>query len=739
MSGPAWTIEKVTVTDVLGFQGTSEFEFGPGMQVIEAPNHSGKTSLTLAVLWCLTGEIPKLPRLHLGSFRLTNKHRGDNAEPRVAVALSAQGGERRMVVDRRYSSSRKANPDDMLSVEQDGQTLTGTDAEEMIQTALALKPASLQGCGVVLQDHRLKLITGSTKEIGDVINDMLGLYALSQLAPVLDEQHKEIKSLGKRIAEHLESADPLARWEERQKQLADELANLENQALAAGFASEDLEAPKATAKAVLERVATDLGASVDLGGLDPTAQVDLLRGELASLRKQSPQGRELAQLLAGQERLAAIASQGEQLSDHLGDHIEALAREAAEGEMNVKALAAQIAACDAQLKTNEKRREELAGEERLAQAAYQHLLSHQDLTQCPVCDSAIEMSDLLARTRERLNVAIADELQQLGADDEVTEERRNSADLRLSHVQDLQDEHRQVLQKVTDLAGRLEAHGTRLAALARAEDLFSDGTRQQELASELTAALRKVERDRADLEQQEKDKLEAQARVEESKYQPAEQQVNLVRDHLVQVIDAQAKLEAHGNLRDKAASDKNALEKLHREVREFASRLNKISKALTSHEQAAATAAINEQMPVISRVFTRIAQNPDYDGLQVKTSITRDKIQYQLQATSSQVGSLDDVVQHVLSEGDLSAAGVALLVGLAMGKTHNLGFLILDDPAQGMDPNLQTNFATELASMDKLGQVIILTHQPSFAEALERAGASKTVWGGWKGGRLAHA
>jgi DNA repair exonuclease SbcCD ATPase subunit len=151
MTASAWTIEKVTVTDVLGFQGTAAFDIGPGMQVIEAPNHSGKTSLTLALLWCLTGEIPKLPRLHLGSFRLTNKHRGDNASPRVAVVLAADGGKRRMVVDRKYSSARKVNLDEVLSVEHEGQTLTGTDAQDTIQAALALKPASLQGCGVVLQ------------------------------------------------------------------------------------------------------------------------------------------------------------------------------------------------------------------------------------------------------------------------------------------------------------------------------------------------------------------------------------------------------------------------------------------------------------------------------------------------------------------------------------------------------------------------------------------------------------
>lgn len=60
MSAPAprWTLRSISIRDLLGFQGEEHFEFGPGIQVIEAGNHSGKSSLAMGLLWGLTGQIP---------------------------------------------------------------------------------------------------------------------------------------------------------------------------------------------------------------------------------------------------------------------------------------------------------------------------------------------------------------------------------------------------------------------------------------------------------------------------------------------------------------------------------------------------------------------------------------------------------------------------------------------------------------------------------------------------------
>ena len=83
-----WRLQSVSIRDFLGFQGEAHFDFKPGFQVIEAPNHTGKSSLAMALLWGITGELPKLSRINKTSFRLHNRHAGENAEPTVTITLA---------------------------------------------------------------------------------------------------------------------------------------------------------------------------------------------------------------------------------------------------------------------------------------------------------------------------------------------------------------------------------------------------------------------------------------------------------------------------------------------------------------------------------------------------------------------------------------------------------------------------------------------------------------------------
>ena len=234
MSAPEgnWRLDQLVVTDLLGFQGTKEFAFQGGLQVLEAPNHSGKTSLTMALLWGLTGVVPNLARLNRQSFRLTNKHGGENANPSASIVLLQDNG-KRLSIHRAYRVRPDLEAD--LAVEIDDKTLAGQQAQEVIWAELGLKPQSLEGCGVVLQDHRLALITGKESDISDVINDLLGLYTLSQLVPALEEASKDAGELRKEIHHFLEAADPVAKWEERNQQLQEDFRGLENKAIDAGF------------------------------------------------------------------------------------------------------------------------------------------------------------------------------------------------------------------------------------------------------------------------------------------------------------------------------------------------------------------------------------------------------------------------------------------------------------------------------------------------------------------------
>lgn len=65
-----WFLKSVTLCNILGFRGTKFFAFQDGLQVIEADNHTGKTSLAISLIWGLTGKLPKIDRITANQFRM---------------------------------------------------------------------------------------------------------------------------------------------------------------------------------------------------------------------------------------------------------------------------------------------------------------------------------------------------------------------------------------------------------------------------------------------------------------------------------------------------------------------------------------------------------------------------------------------------------------------------------------------------------------------------------------------
>jgi len=320
----SWCLRNLKITDLLGFQQTVEFPFEAGLQVLEAPNHTGKTSLTMALLWGVTGLVPNLARINKHSFRLTNKHAGDNAQPSVQITLSQADG-RELVIKRAYQARPDIETD--LSVDLDDKSFSGQQAQDLIWSELGLKPSSLEGCGVVLQDHRLGLITGKDSDVSDVINDMLGLYTLSQLVPTLDAASKEAADLRKEVQTFLTDADPVAKWLDRDKQLNEELQQLENRAIESGLAKELLDDPRTGALTELSAAAAVLGVEGPVPEGAVEQQIERLRSKLNNLRKTHSAAGVLGQLQSRKAELGQLVTDMRKLAADLAKHDKRLTSE----------------------------------------------------------------------------------------------------------------------------------------------------------------------------------------------------------------------------------------------------------------------------------------------------------------------------------------------------------------------------------------------------------------------------
>jgi hypothetical protein len=731
-----WCLKDLRVTDLLGFQKTVQFSFEAGLQVIEAPNHTGKTSLTMALLWGLKGVVPNLARINRQSFRLTNKHVGDNAKPFVQITLSQAEG-KKLVIKRSYQPRPNIETD--LTVDFEDQTFIGQQAQDLIWSELGLKPESLEGCGVVLQDHRLGLITGKDSDVSDVINDMLGLYTLSQLVPTLEASSREAAELRRDVETFLQGADPVAKWEERDKQLNQDLQQLENQALDSGLSKELLDDPKVGATSELSAAAQVLGVESPRPDGAVDQDIERLRGKLNDLRKAQSTAGALAKLESKKTQLDQLVSDLRKLGGELTEHDKRLITESGNGEIDPAKLASSVAEKEAGLEQNKLDRQKLQDEQGFLTTCYDHLLSHHAGNSCPLCLQSMEKSQLLAGLKSRLDGSIAIGLERLQREHQALTEQTNTQEKRLKAAKTLRIDHDRLMLQVGDVGQRARKEIDTWPEPLQVDDLYLDGSLRAKLLQQVEDARGKLSAEQEKVEAEIQKQRSAYAKQETEKFQPAETWINRVADHLKPIIHAAEKIEVHGKLRQHAEERRSELDQLLKEVSDTAGQLKKISGALADHEQNAASAAVKAQLPQISELFKKIAGNPDYDGLDIQTTISREKVTYKIQATSSQMGNLNDSVGHVLSEGDLSSAGVSLILGLASGQSHKMGFVLLDDPAQGMDETLQSNFASALAELDSKRQVVVLTHQRSFAEALEKRGAKHSRLSGWKLGKLQNA
>ena len=707
-----WRLESARVRDLLGLRGEQSFHFEPGLQVLEAPNHTGKSSLALALLWGLTGSVPKLARLNLVTFRMTNRHAGRAARPEVEIALASDAG-RRLALRRAYSARPREGLE--LAVRLDDREVRGAAAAELLQRELGLGSAGLEGAGVVLQDQRNALVTGKEAALSAVVNEVLGLEALSEVAPALRAAAKEAERFASDVVQFKEGDDPVRRWEQEERRLAAAFEAAEARARGAGLGAAELEDPAAWVEGELGELSEALGSpSTDD---EPRARLELLRGALRAQRSSSPLSRRAADLEARQRaarkrRLdwSAEAARLGELAPRRGDRTGERAR-----------LEAERAAALARLAALAERRADSKSETALLEAAWEHLRSHREDPACPVCRAVHAPGSLLAELEERLGRARAASLEELERAERAARAERDEAHKRLELFERCEQAERAF---AAELARSAEHAGA--GELARAAGAFEPG--REDAFGALERALAEVAREAEDEEARctaEEERSRAQWQRQEAEvFQPLEVRLERLGEVLLPLVDAAHEIERHGARRGEARDRAGELEVLAREARAFAGDLKAVAEALALEEQERASRAVRAAEPFMSDFFAQVAQNPDYTGLAFEAEVARGQVTYRLRATSKKSPDLEDVASHVLSSADRSAASAALLLGLANGAAHGVGFLVLDDPAQGMDPALQRAFARQLARRAGVAaQVVVLTHQAEFAAALAEHGA----------------
>jgi chromosome segregation ATPase len=86
-------------------------------------------------------------------------------------------------------------------------------------------------------------------------------------------------------------------------------------------------------------------------------------------------------------------------------------------------------------------------------------------------------------------------------------------------------------------------------------------------------------------------------------------------------------------------------------------------------------------------------------------------------------------ITAVLNQTDLDALAIAVVVGMAttFPEVHNLDFLVLDDPSQGMDPEVTSRLAEVINTISEKIQVVVATPNPVLFEKLKKSTRAKKL------------
>jgi DNA repair exonuclease SbcCD ATPase subunit len=732
-----WMIEEVCLHDFLGFQGEHKEVFDRNIGVIFANNNTGKSSLALGIQWALTGRTPKLRGVNKTSFKLVNRHAGDGGNPSVKVTLVNEKGKKMVVTRRGYkdgkiSKIQKENGLSELEVEIDGKLINDVArANQKIHVNLGVNQRSLLGCGVILQQHILELISGKSSQISEVLNDTLGLITLSKLCPLLEGKSNEAKKKEEEIGN---KQSPAENWETVNDTLCSQIDKAENRALKEGIPKDDVEDPKKAINRRIGDIAEKLNLDVDLK--DPKHASEKCRGEIEKQRRSSPWMAKKSKIEDNIRSLERDLKDITTWTKKWNMHQKAFTKIAKKGKIKIIKIQSEWAGLNEKFEAAKREKVERLEDKKFLEQAYSHLKSHHDEDSCPLCEKKQNLKKLI----EKVELKIGEEASQgiTNTDNKIKSAKRKL--VKSKRAKELAekfvgDKHEDYCEDLQNFIGEIST--SQKIKLGKIDsDRLLLGTDSFEMPLEiLEKAQVKILESKVSLDVECKDAKEKLSKSEEN-LEPLENSIRIISEHLQPLKSKSDEIEDHR----KAKGDFDRREKILGEKKERAGTLvdslNKIIKDMNGFQLDRANSAIKPCQKQMNELFQKIAANPDYDRLEVKAEIKRDKVQYDLTASSSKLSSLGDRVGHVLSEGNLTAASLSLLLSLIKGDKHRLGFLLLDDPGQGFDDDTMERFARTITEIKDVPQMVVLTHQEKLASVLEENGAVRRDWGRWEGGRI---
>jgi DNA repair exonuclease SbcCD ATPase subunit len=652
--------------------------------------------------WTLFGEFPK------GVLAAPN----DKFMSPVGGESKAWFGQVDFVRDGRRLEIIRDQAEDRFSIKLDGKTFKDEEAEKKRDELLGLDMDTFVRA-VLLQQSRIRgLLLDEPKERNKALDRLLGMETVEILLSLLKK--KDFENAAEAWREKIQLIE--SHFESQQELLSEKLKETEDEARKAKFHNKymslsGLRLAYRELGTLLMQVAKKYNVQVEvLPEADSQAtalKVSRAFGKtLQTIRVSSDMQRQLVPIekqLTSMQLLQDTWAEVVQNRDELLAERDAAVREHGDlraMEKNLDALARNLAIQQESLKEANQLRHLLVD-------ARAYVTVH-PVEKCPVCNQKLP-------TDRKLAVDLKRRIEGL------TNRAVEQAEKRLAS---LNNEH----ELLTEAKTELEKTEVALKGFQKKLDdqrkkimdvLGSSGLVEKKVDSELEKEIAKLNAA--------KDEIKRGVHAMEQDLEALIERERNIKDVLMPLISTRDDLARHERDWLTAKRTYAEHEKRATEMDDLATNIERIHKAILEAKNEIASEYLGKAENRAQELYTALVRHPFFDSLRVKTSPQAKKVDYSFEVSASGVSKSGREARLVLSDGQLTAAALALFYALAESSSHGLDLLYVDDPTQNLDHIRKEAMARVIAKLAKRKQIIVSTQDEDFVTLLDDAGYGSTA------------
>jgi len=692
-----WRLASIAIDDFRGILGSQAYEFDGRPTLIWGNNGVGKSTVALALEWTLFGVFPSNA---LGAPK-------DAFMSAVGAGSKTWKGEVVFVRGKDRLVVRRDASLDTFTVECGGNKKSGEKAVGLLEEELGLDMDTFVRA-VLLQQSKIRgLLLDDVKDRNKALDRLLGMDAAEVMLEAI--KPKPFKDAAKAWRKDIQDTE--AHYESQAALLEKRFNGTQKEAREYKFLGKDLSgAGLALLYAGLGRDLAKIAGKYDadapqLPAVEAASSAKKASAALAKAVNQIRLGAQVHKKLAPiEKRLASFEDATEQwlefieLRDEAQEEFDAIVKR----HGDAKAIGTRRTTLEKEfVRLQEQLRSASELRALLGQA---RVYFESDIVEaCPVCEQGIaQPKKILQSLRDRIDGLTTKSVRDI-------EKALGKAKAEHGDLCEIEKKVQIAQTALTDAQKEVETERKRIMKI-----LDTDGLVENRVSTELTKAI-------VELTKQQDDLAKGVATLEKDLDSITDRDRE-IRDGLVPFLEAREEVDAHEREWKKAKKGYVDAEKKANELDDLATQVESIRKAVLAAKDEVASETLGKAGPRAQALYKKLVQHPLFDRLDVKTVRKANKVDYSFEVSSSVVGKSAREARLVLSDGQMTAAALALFFSLAESGQHGLDLLYVDDPTQNLDHARKEAMAKVVVDLASEKQIIVSTQDEDFVVLLRDAG-----------------